>query len=90
MDVREGSSGRLVDDAEDVESSNDPGVFCRLSLVVGEVGRHGNDRLGHGLLRYASAARLIFWRISAESSWGVYCLPSTSITAMSLSPRVTG
>jgi len=40
---------RLVDDTLDVEAGDLAGVLGRLTLCVGEVGRHGDDGLGHGL-----------------------------------------
>ena len=43
--VRERGGGRLVDDADDVEAGDLPGVLRRLTLVVVEVRGDGDDRL---------------------------------------------
>ena len=45
--VRQGRCGRLVDDALDVEPGDPAGILRRLALGVVEVGRDGDDRLGH-------------------------------------------
>lgn len=47
--VGNGSSSRLVDDTEDVQSSNGTGVLGGLTLVVVEVSRDGDDGLLNGL-----------------------------------------
>ena len=41
--------GRLVDDAHDLETGDLAGLLRRLPLRVVEVGRHGDDGLGHRL-----------------------------------------
>src|SRR5947208_3353868 len=43
--VGERGSGRLVDDPHDVEPRDTPGVACRLSLAVVEIGGHRDDGL---------------------------------------------
>lgn len=43
--VGDGSSGRLVDDTEDVKAGDGASVFCRLPLVVVEVCGNGDDGL---------------------------------------------
>src|SRR2546421_4297729 len=45
--VCNGSCGRFVDDAENVETGNRTGILSSLSLVIVEVGRNGDDGLGH-------------------------------------------
>ena len=45
--VGNGSGGRLVDDTEDVEASNETGVLGSLTLRVVEVGGNGDDGVGH-------------------------------------------
>ena len=45
--VGEGRSGRLVDDAQDLQSGNLARILGRLALVIVEVGRHRDDGLGH-------------------------------------------
>lgn len=43
--IRDGSSGGLVDDTENVEASDGTSVLGSLTLVVVEVGRHRDDGL---------------------------------------------
>merc|ERR1719463_915315 len=43
--VRDGRGRRLVDDAQDVQSSNGSSILRGLALGVVEVGRHGHDRV---------------------------------------------
>lgn len=43
--VGDSSGGRLVDNTENVEASDGAGILGGLTLVVVEVGRHGNDGL---------------------------------------------
>ena len=45
--------GRLVDDSENIETGDDTGVFCSLSLVVVEIGRNGDNGV---LDRFAKVA----------------------------------
>src|SRR5262249_32605290 len=45
--VCERGSRRLVDDAQDLESGDGPGILGRLSLAVVEVGGDRDDSLGH-------------------------------------------
>jgi hypothetical protein len=47
--IGEGSSSRLVDDTEDVETSNLTGILGRLTLSIVEVGRDSDDSVLDGL-----------------------------------------
>jgi len=47
--VRDSSSGRLVDDAQNVETRDSSSVFCRLTLRVVEVRWNRDHRIGHRL-----------------------------------------
>ena len=47
--VGERGGGRLVHDAQHLESGDLAGLFGRGALGVVEVRRHGDDRLGHGV-----------------------------------------
>jgi len=44
--IRDGGSGRLVDDAEDLETGNGTGILGGLTLGVVEVGGDGDDSVG--------------------------------------------
>jgi len=44
--IRDGGSGRLVDDAEDLEAGNGAGIFGGLTLGVVEVGWDGDNGVG--------------------------------------------
>ena len=46
--IRDRSRGWLVDNPENCEASDDPGVLGRLPLAVVEVGGNGDHRLGDG------------------------------------------
>jgi hypothetical protein len=46
--ISDGSSCRLVDDTEDVETGNETGILGSLALGVVEVGRNRNDSIGDG------------------------------------------
>jgi len=56
--VRERRRRRLVDDAQDVEAGDLPGVLRRFSLGVVEVGGDGDDRVRHGLAEVGLRVRL--------------------------------
>ena len=45
--IGQGSSRRLIDDAQDIEPSDATGVPSRLPLGVVEIRRHGDDRRIH-------------------------------------------
>ena len=47
--VRDGSGGRLVDDAQNVETRDSSSIFCRLTLRVVEVRWNRDHRIGHRL-----------------------------------------
>ncbi len=47
--IGQSSGSRLVDDAQDFQAGDLAGVLGRLTLGVVEVGRNGDDGLGHGL-----------------------------------------
>ena len=47
--VGHGGGGGLVDDALDIQAGDLAGVLGGLALGIGEVGGHGDDRLGDGL-----------------------------------------
>ena len=70
--VGERRGGRLVDDAEDLESCDPAGVPCRLSLGVVEVRGNGDDRLVDLLAESSSENSLISLRMKAEISSGLY------------------
>ena len=56
--VSQRSRGRLVDDAQNLKTRNLARVLGRLALGVGEVRRHGDDRLGHRLTEVGFRVRL--------------------------------
>ena len=47
--VRDSSSGRLIDDAQNVETRDSSSVFCRLTLRVVEVRWNRDHRVRHRL-----------------------------------------
>ena len=49
--VGQGGRGRLVDDAQDVQSGDLAGILGCLALGIVEIGRNGDDRIGNRLPR---------------------------------------
>ena len=56
--VGQRSGGRLVDDTQDFQARDAARVLGRLTLAVGEVRRHGDDGLRHGLAEIRLSVRL--------------------------------
>ena len=45
--VSQSRRGGLIDDTQDIQPRDGPGVFGRLALGIIEVRRYGNDRVGY-------------------------------------------
>ena len=69
--IGDGRRGRFVDDAQDFQSGDLPGVLGGLTLGVVEVGRNGRRPSPSTFSpRWASAASFIFCGMNAEICWG--------------------
>ena len=85
--ISQRSGSRLVDDAQDIQTRNFPGILCRVALRIVEIGRNRDDCLSDFSPSFASASALSFPRIIAEISGGLkrFLSPLTS-TSMWASP----
>jgi len=66
--------GGFIDDPQHLETGNPACILCRLALGVVEIGWYGNDRLGYGTPRWASAVSFILVRMKALIWLGLYFL----------------